>query len=156
MGVEPSATSVEKIAVTLATELSFNAARDSVVERDLVAKTAEQYVAQGGEALRRLDARPGTSVVDGTAWVIGLVVGPDGKPLAGVKWAVFVATSAQTGDVASGETGTDGIFAYCRLTLGDDVVIRFTRRGMAPGFVTRFLGERLTVIHPQMSEEKRR
>ena len=94
--------------------------------------------------------------MDGTAWVIGVVVGPDGKPLDDVNWTVSRAARTDTEDLASGATGTDGVFASCKTNNGDDIVVRFTRRGMGSGFVTRHLDAALTVIHPQMTPEKRR
>ena len=94
-------------------------------------------------------------MLSGSAWVIGRIVGPDRKPLDDVQWAI-AGTPGDSDDMASGKTGTDGIFAFCRANRQEDVVIRFRRKGMAPGFVTRFLGEQLTVIHAQMSEDKKR
>ncbi len=94
-------------------------------------------------------------MVGGSAWVIGRILGPDGKSLDDVQWAIGRAPPGDSDDLASGKTGTDGIFAFCRASLREDVVIRFRRKGMAPGFVTRFLAEQLTVIHAQMSAEKK-
>lgn len=133
---------LDAIGVTLATSLRFVAARDSTVERRLVARTAEQYVA---DRCRQAHQNPDLGV-----WVIGRVTGPGGAPLDGVR------VSAYEGErqlLANGETGSDGIFVLCNAPPRARVTFEFTRKGMQNGVATRAATEQLTVMAVQMTPD---
>jgi len=132
-------TRLDPIGVTLATSLTFVAARDSTVEQRLAAKTAEKYVSDRcWEDLQ--DPRDGV-------WVIGRVTGPDGAPVDRVRWS-----AVSNGKVVkNAETGTDGIFVFCKGTRGAPVAFEFKRKGMASGMTNRTMVDELTVIAVEMS-----
>jgi len=86
------------------------------------------------------------SVTSGTAVLIGRVSGPDG-PLGEVRVKIL--------DGLSVETGSDGIFVYCRGNLGDRLTLDFRRRGMQSGDLSVTLDGPLVVVPARMEPNKR-
>ena len=72
--------------------------------------------------------------------------GPDG-PLDKVRVKIV--------DGPDAETGTDGIFVYCRGNIGDRLTIDFERRGMRGGDLSVDLNRPLVVVPARMEPDKR-
>jgi len=87
---------LDAIGVRLPTNLTFVAARDSLVEKTLVLPAATDTVK------RRCQMSGAYS--DGSLFVIARAVNPDGTPLRGARWNIR-GRSLVTSD--------DGVFAYC-------------------------------------------
>lgn len=134
------------LGITLTTGTSLTAARDSTLSVRVAVPSAADYVA------RLCDADQGAP---GTAWILGRVVTPDGRPVGGAKWAVQrYADGAGAGDVVqSGLTGADGTFHYCRLALGARVRVAAQYPGAAETNLVQQLAERITVFRLELKPE---
>lgn len=129
------------LGITLPTGTSFAAMRDSTLSVRVTVPSAAAYVAQACGA----SADQGSS---GTAWILGRVTTPAGRPLPGATWVVQ--RSVDGGgwvDIASGgSTDANGIFHYCRLALGTAVRVAARHAGAEEVSHVQALAQRLTIF----------
>jgi hypothetical protein len=135
---------LEPIGIEIPSPLKFVAARDSIVQATIVARTANDFTIDRCVADRRYT--PGDSVL-----LLGRVLGGDGQPVAGVAISL-----AETSPPPASErmlpdgytTGDDGLFQFCSRSLrrGMSLTIRARRGGSILRVVTVQLDDNLTVL----------
>jgi hypothetical protein len=127
------------IGLTVPTQLSFTAVRDSVHVATVVLPTA-------GEFIRTLCPRGGEET-DDSALLIGRVGDADGAPSLNARWSI--ARGGQSGwtIVSEGRSTAGGLFALCRgLRRGETVQVKAWRGREAPAVAVRMLADAMTVI----------
>ncbi len=129
---------LQPLDITLRTPVAFETVRDSVHRATIDVPTAEDYVADRCRRDRNWkDFSPRKQ--PGAVWMLGRVVGPDGRGLNDLRARVTEGSNAKrvrdesspfallTADkeVTSTRTGTDGIFELCqsRFVVGDSVIV---------------------------------
>lgn len=148
---------LDAIDVSLATPLSFTVDRGRAVSHTLRAKTAEEFVADRCRGNRQPGIGGAPSQVPGPGFVIGKVFSPKREPVGAVRWSMHVRIGERPDEQLNGvETGSDGLFAYCDVAIGADIVFSFEKRGMERGSIGRVIKDRLTVIAVQMDPEPKR
>jgi hypothetical protein len=124
--------------IPLVTSVKVVAARDSTTQARLEVETADDYVAR-----RCAVDRP----VTGSAWLLGRVIAPDGKPAKDASWKIRDAFGSAL--VEGGRVGSDGLFHWCELTLDKNVAIE-AMQGQTRADVRRALTDRLTVVRLEL------
>jgi hypothetical protein len=132
---------LDAIGLRLETKLSFVAARDSTVRAKILVRSATDSIQNA------CDATGGRN--PGSFLVVARIVSDDDKPVNGAQWEIRDARGTK---LLNGQTGSDGLFAYCRsLELGSRIEIRASRRrgfgrSDAHATVARTLSSPLTAI----------
>ena len=132
---------LSQLGITLATGMSFVAARDSTLSVRVALPGAADYAAQVCSADKGASS---------TASIFGRVTTPDGRPVGGATWAMQRSLEGGWEDVAQGLTGADGTFHYCRLGLGTVVRVTAVHRGASEASLVQTLTERLTIVALEM------
>lgn len=129
--------------ITLETGLTLVAARDSIFHLGLDVPTAEDYAQH---------ACVSDTHALGTAWILGRVTTPDGRPVAGAKWTVqrHVDVVGWVDIVEGGRTGSDGLFHYCKLALGTPIKVIAEHPGAPNASYVVELTEKLTVMQLEL------
>jgi hypothetical protein len=122
-----------------ASALQFEAKGDSIIDAQLSVETAEEVVANRC-------ARDGP--VKGGAWILGRVIGPDGRAVKDARCAIRDRYGSTL--VEGGRVGSDGLFHWCQSPLQQFVEIE-AWRDESRGKVSRVLSERLTVVRLEIA-----
>ncbi len=135
------------VGLTVPTDLEFVAARRWAILTRLPVPDAQAYIAErcrtGGEGGKgqRSQALPGS------AWLVGRVLTPEGRPIPDAKWSVrFRDLLGEHRPVKDADVGVDGIFQYCQLRHGENVVIDVRAKGMAETSRSVTLSKQPTVV----------
>ena len=126
---------------TLITRIKVPEVRDYVGDRcsddDIVAKLTDERFAT-------------------RASLYGRVTGADGQALPGARWSLWTGKVPNLRRVVS-DAGLDdnGIFHYCKLRLGDSVVIEVKAKGMADANIPVAVTKQPTVVGVQMRPRRR-
>jgi hypothetical protein len=144
---------LSRLGISLATPIKFIANRDSTHRAVLTVPTAESYVNERCRQDRIWKSMPRQH--PDVVWIVGRIVGPDGKPTP--RASIFVSKgsgaflgnpSLTTGVVRSLRTGTDGVFQVCPNTLrtGDTVRIRVSHPEFPPVEFQHVLTDSLVIL----------
>ena len=123
-----------ELGVLLAAPAPVTALRDSVTTAELMAVTAEEYVA-------RSCSRAGLPI--GTSFILGRAVLPDGRSATGAAWAIQSATGVLLAD--GGKVGDDGLLHWCETWPGEQVQVT-ARLGRRTAQSTHLLEGGLTIL----------
>ena len=146
-----------RFGIAVATPLRFEAARDSVVETQLVVKGLGDYVTD--RCVR--DGQRAERQGPGASWLIGVVTTPDAQPIADARWTLTVhlvksaTTRGASPSVRNGEVGPDGTFHYCGLQRGEEVEIVVRRAGYMDERVALTMTRPVMVVPIQMKVRRR-
>jgi hypothetical protein len=150
-------TLLEPLGVTIRTPVKFDAVRDSTRRETVEVSSAQDYVA---DRCRHDGIVP--TKRPGGVWMIGRVIGPNGRGLDQIRASVGEGSRARRArdesspfalidadkEITSTRTGTDGIYELCqpRFLVGDSVIVTIHDR---EGVITTFpfvLDDSLTVL----------
>lgn len=123
-----------ELGVVLAAPTPVTAVRDSVTTADLVAVSAEEYVAR---------ICSGAGVPIGTSFILGRAVLPDGRSATGAGWTIHSATGELLAD--GGKVGGDGLLHWCEAWPGEQVQVT-ARLGKRTAGSTHLLEGGLTIL----------
>ena len=112
----------------------------------LEVETADDFVAKRCLADRSSNATADTT---GTAWLLGRVVTPDGRPVAGARWTIRDRYGSVL--VERGRIGGDGLLHWCQFTRGTAVEVE-ARQGTRRVTATRVLEDHLTTVRLVMPD----
>lgn len=132
-------TQLAVLGILLAAPAPVTAVRDSVTTADLVATTAEQYVARSCS-----DA----GVPAGTAFILGRAVLPDGRSATGAEWTIYNAAGEPIAD--GGKVGDDGLLHWCEAWPGEQVKVT-ARLGNRSAEASHVLAAGLTILRLVMA-----
>jgi hypothetical protein len=132
-------TRLARIGLDIPTELTFTAVRDSMLTRQVVLQTAEEFAAGLCQAGGRLGEE--------SAWLIGRIGASSGAPAPDAKWSVARGDAAGWVPVAEGGPGSGGLFSHCRnLKRGETVQVKAWRGRESPAVAVQVLSDRLNVV----------
>jgi hypothetical protein len=134
---------IAELDLSIPTNISFVAARNSTHRETLQVPTAEEYVAGLCRKNRQWEANDST-------FILGRLVTPEGTSVddAKVSFAVRMKNGPWTWLRWSYRTGTDGVFQSCSgsFTAGQTVAIRVSRDGLPDVDVERTITTHLTIV----------
>ena len=135
------------LGMTVPTPLQFVAARRWAILTRLPVPDVPSYVSarcRGGDdvaAVPRADLGPNA------AWLVGRVVTVNGRPIADARWTLRRRdVLGERRIVRDAGVGSDGVFQYCELRRGDNVVIEVHAKGMAATSMSVTLSKQPTAV----------
>lgn len=133
------------IGATIPTALRFDAVRDSVHTATVALRTPQEYVAD------RCLGRTSVSTTFGT-YVLARVVGPDGRPISGVRGTISVEQPDNTWLDATTRTDSAGFLQFCgrQAAIGKPVRVAAAAEGFAEAWREMIVRDTLTVVLVQL------
>ena len=141
------------LGIPLDSPLEFTAARGWTIITRLTALELSDYV--GDRCKSDIESWLAAAAKERPAWLFGRVVADDGSAVAGAKWTLRSPTLPPERPLAADrEVEPDGTFHYCRLRLGDRVMIDVRARGMADARISVTVAKQPTVVTVKMQSRR--
>jgi hypothetical protein len=146
---------LSRVGIAIDPPLDFVVARGWTLITRMTVQKLQDYVGErcrDDEILARLSG-------DGTparVWLLGRVATPDGTPIVDAKWTLRNgATPAARRLVTDAGVDAAGMFHYCRLRLGDSVVVDVRAKGMADASLVAKMSKQPTILPVEMRPRRR-
>jgi hypothetical protein len=141
------------LGVVIPSALEFVAVRDSILSARLIVKNAKNYIGERCARSARAHQSAG-DVVQGTAWLLGRVTTPDGRPVIDATWSLRRGSAGEERVFRDAKIGSDGLFQDCMLRRGDEVVLYFRAKGMFDTAVNVSMRAQPTLVSVEMQPRR--
>jgi hypothetical protein len=142
-----------EVGVPIDSPLEFTAARGWTIITRLTSLELADYVSERCKG--DIESWLAVAAKERPVWLLGRVVGPDGKPAAGATWTLR--NAARPDDpalVTDGSVERDGTFQFCRLRLGDAIVVDVRARGMSDARIAVTVAKQPTVVSVELKPRR--
>ena len=141
------------IGVPIDSPLEFTAARGWTIITRLTSLELADYVSERCKG--DIESWLAVAAKERPVWLLGRVVGPDGKPLSGASWTLRNAAAPEAPPLVTDRgVERDGTFQFCRLRLGDTVIVDVRARGMADARVPVSVAKQPTVVSVELKPRR--
>jgi hypothetical protein len=135
------------LGITVPTDLGFVAARRWTILTRLPVRDMHDHVAERCRTGGSDGSTVRSQAVPGSAWLVGRIVTPDGLPIPDARWSIrFRDVLGEHRPVKDAAVGPDGVFQYCQLRRGENVVIDVRAKGMAETTRSVMLSRQTSVL----------